>query len=244
MEKRIVITILFILFSVDTALSQEQKTSPTIIFQETFDWKDTTAPSGWRLPDNCFLEDPLNNGFNWHWYPNDSLISDRIAEPPFQSTSKEDGHLCLFGGLYNIYRELPDCQEIRNSIVFSGIDCSEYSSVILQFETNFQNYGLRGYDYGGWDCLVEVSGNNGIHWAAWDAGFEVFSSGRPNDIALGEAALFKANLTGVADGQSNVMIRLTWHNYFGFHFWIIDDLQLIEAQTNDLHIDYIECTMG
>ena len=197
---------------------------------------------GWKLPDYCYIEDHLGNGFNWHWWPNDSLISDRIAIPPFQSTSKEDGHLCLFGGLYNNYRELPDLQDIHSSIVFTGIDCSQYPSLILQFETTFQNYGYNGIDFdrGGWDCLVEVSGDNGVHWATWDAGFEVRGSSRPKDAAPGEAVLFKANLSGVGGGQSNVMIRLTWAAFRGLQYWIIDDLKLYEALPNDLRIDKVD----
>ena len=242
MDKKIILTILIILISVVTSVSQQQKTLPTVVFQETFDWEDTTAALGWRLPENCYREDPLNNGLNWHWWPNDSLITDHIAEPPFQSTSKEDGHLCLFGGLYNIDHQSPDYRKISNSIVFTGIDCSQYSSVILQFETNFQNNGYNGFDFdrGGWDCLVEISGDNGVHWAAWDAGFGVRSSGRPDDVAPGEAALFKANPTGVGGGQSNVMVRFTWRNFFGFQFWIIDDLKFYEALPNDLHIDKVD----
>lgn len=242
MKTRAILTVLIILIGVVPSVAQQQKTSPAVIFHETFDWKDTTAPLGWKLPDYCYLEDPLDNGLNWHWYPNDSLITNQIADPPFQSTSKGDGHLCLFGGLYNIDLESPDRRGIRNSIVFTGIDCSEYPTLILEFQTTFSNYTFHGFDYdhGGWDNFVEVSGDNGVHWALWEAGFEVRGGNPPYDVSQGEAILFRANLSGVGGGQSNVMIRFTWSNPFGKHYWIIDDLKLYEALPNDLHIDKVD----
>ena len=242
MKKGTILTVIILLTGVFSSLSQQQKTSPAVIFHETFDWEDPSAPQGWRLPDYCYLEDPMDNGLNWHWYPNDSLVTNQIADPPFQSTSKEDGHLCLFGGLYNIDIEAPDYRGIRNSIVFTGIDCSESPTLILEFQTTFSNYTYHGFDYdhGGWDNFVEVSGDNGVHWAMWEAGFEVRGGYPPFDVAPGEPILFRANLSGVGGGRSNVMIRLTWSNPFGKHYWIIDDLKLYEALSNDLHIDKVD----
>ena len=145
------------------AQEKSLKTNPTIFYRETFNWGNPADPKGWTAPPGYYMEDPLDNGYNWHWWPNDSMNCSWIAEPPFQSTSKADGHLCLFGALYNNHKELPDLASINNSIVFPSIDCSSHSSVILQFETNFSNYGYEGTLFGGWQCLVEVSPDNGFH---------------------------------------------------------------------------------
>jgi hypothetical protein len=188
------------------------------------------------------MEDPDDTGFNWHWWPNEKLVSSRIAEAPFQSTSKTDGHLCLFAALYNDYKELPDLDPVNNSVVFPAIDCSSHSSVILQFETNFKNFGSQGGRgvAGNWVCLVEVSGDDGYHWTQFNAGFDVPSDGRPDDVAPGEVALFRENISEIAAGSPCVRIRITWYSYFGLYFWIIDDLQLSEAKPNDLRLDYFD----
>lgn len=216
------------------------ESTPAVIFYETFDWEDSLAPRGWSQPDYVFMEDYLDNGLLWHWWPNDSLISIQTAEPPFQSTTREDGHLCLFGAFYNDYQEYINNNSIHSTIVFTGIDCSEYEGVVLQFETNFRNRGINSTQAGGWQCLVEVSSDYGFHWAEWDASFDVWGGGRPNNIAPGESTLYRTNITGVAAGQSDVWVRITYYNYMGWYFWIIDDLKLIEAPPYDLYLEKVD----
>lgn len=224
-------------------LAQERinKSSPKIIFQETFNWKNAADPKGWTWPTGYYLEDPNDTGFNWHWWPNDSLIADDLTEPPFQSSSKEDGHLLLFASLYNNHRTLPEYTSINNTIVFPVIDCSDAASVILQFETSFRNSGYQGTQFGGWQCLVELSPDNGAHWNAYNAGFGISGgSARPNDVLPGEAALFRVNISEAAAGYSHVKIKITWINYMGRYFWIIDDFKLIRAAQNDLYLDFVD----
>lgn len=164
-----------------------------------------------------------------------SLKCDMIADPPIQFSSKEDGHLCLFGALYNDFRQLPDLETIQNSIVFAPIDCSNYSSVILSFETNFINLGGAG----DWQCLVEVSNNYGVHWASYSADLNGSYKVRPNCIEPGEKTLFDANITNVAAGMSDVLIKIYWYNDFGIYYWSIDDLKLSEGYSNDLRIENV-----
>ena len=220
--------------------SSKFKGDGEVFYRETFDWGDTTNERGWTLPDGFYFEDPLDNGFNWHWWPNDSLIADRTEEPPFRSTSAADGHLCLFANLYNNYVVAPEYNSINNSIVFPPIDCSEHSSVILQFENTFSNYGPAGLLKGYWRNYIEISSDYGVHWAAFRAGQNAKSSARPNDIGPGESAMFRINITELAAGQSSVLVRINWQNFFGFYFWLIDDFELVEALDNDIQIEYID----
>jgi hypothetical protein len=196
------------------------------------------------MPAGFYLEDPDDQGMNWHWWPNDSLNSTLTDEPPMLSTSREDGHLCLFGALYNndINPFYNPYKRTNNSIVFPAIDCSQRSSVILQFETNFKNNGFQRFVdvNGGWNMKVEVSPDNGIHWNQWDASFGVPGNQRPGDVDPGQVVLFRENLSEVAAGQSMVKIRITWYNYFGLYFWSIDDLQLMETPQYDLRMDSVD----
>ena len=80
-------------------ISQAQtplKGSGEVFYKTTYDWGNPDDPKGWTAPDGFYMIDPDDNGFNWHWWPNDSLVSEYTAEPPFQSTTADDGHLCLF----------------------------------------------------------------------------------------------------------------------------------------------------
>ena len=243
MKHFLAIVVLIFIGNTFPILAQERinKSSQNAIFQETFNWKNAADPKGWKLPAGYYLEDPNDTGFNWHWWPNDSLIADGVAEPPFQSSSKEDGHLLLFASLYNNHRSLPTFTSINNSIGFPAIDCSDAASVILQFETSFRNSGYQGTQFGAWQCLVEISPDNGIHWNTFNAGFGISGgSGRPNDVPPGEPALFRANISEVAAGYSLVKVKITWKNYQGRYFWIIDDFKLIRAPKNDLSLDYVD----
>jgi hypothetical protein len=216
------------------------KSTPVVFFHETFNWKNTADPKGWTMPANVYLEDPNDTGLNWHWWPNDSLNSSWTNEPPLQSTTKEDGYLCLFGARYNDGVILPNLRGINNSIVFSGIDCSRHSSVILQFETSFRNFGYQGTAAGNWQNTVDISGDNGYHWTTFNASFRVRSSERPNNLDPGQPAIFCINITEVAAGRSNIMVRINSYSYFGLYFWIIDDMQLSEGYPNDLRLDFMD----
>jgi len=242
MKRHYLLCGLFFLVVIGPLVAQtaSPNTSPKIFYQETFNWRNSTDPKGWTMPEGYFLEDPNNNGFNWHWWPNDSLLADNVDEPPFQSSTKNDGHLCLFASLYNNHRTPPEYTSIKNSIVFPLIDCSNAESVILQFETNFKNFGYQGTNRGEWQCLVEISVDHGVHWNSFNAGFDCAGTARPNAVAPGQAALFRANISEVAAGCPFVRIKITWNSYFGRYFWIIDDFALISASPNDLTLDYFD----
>lgn len=226
------------------AQSNINRVNRNVFFKETFNWGNPADPKGWTMPAGYYLEDPDDTGLNWHWWPDDSLACIWITEPPLLSTSKEDGHLCLFGALYNVagYPRTLNLIPTNNSIVSPPIDCSQHSSVILQFETNFMNRGIQGSPYtaGRWKMIVEVSPDNGYHWNQWDASFGVPGNQRPSDIDPGQVIVFRENLSEVAAGRSLVRIRITWYNWYGLYFWNIDDLQLIEAPAYDLRMDSVD----
>jgi len=222
-------TLLLVLFAfVAAGVSQAQtKGNGEVFYSTTFDWADETDERGWSAPEGFTMIDPDDNGMNWHWYPNDSLVSLWTLDPPFGSSSPEDGHLGLFLNRYNEDRD--DARvDVNNSVEFPLFDCSSRSSVILEYETSFMAYSTV-------DMVVQVSNDAGVHWAEYDAGFGKGHKGRPMDIAPGGSALFQANISEVAAGMAEVIIRITWRST-SLYFWLIDDFKLMEAWDNDLQM--------
>ncbi len=221
----------FVCFSLTMGQNSTLKGNGEVFYSTTFDWANAADEKGWTAPEGFYMVDPDNNGFNWHWWPNDSLNAEWTFEPPFQSLTKEDGHLCLFANLYNNFTALGDLIPVNNSVVFPTLDCSNHSSVIVRYLTNFMGYS------NGWEMFLEVSNDAGVHWAAYDARFNCGHKDRPNDIAPGESTLFQANISEVAAGMSEVIVRLTWRGT-GMYFWLVDDFEILEAWDNDLQMKH------
>ena len=202
-----------------------------VFYHNSFDWENPDDPKGWTMDEGFYFEDPLDNGFNWHWYPNDSLKSALTNEPPFRSSSPEDGHLCLFANEYNPFTQLADWTAIDNYVVFPTFDCSARSSVIVRYETHFMAYSQTN------GMEMHISNDAGVHWATYNVGFGCGHKARPNNAAPGEAVLFEANVSDVAAGMSEVIIKIRWQNA-GCYFWLIDEFELAEAWDNDLRMEY------
>jgi hypothetical protein len=218
--------------------SQAQNTSGTlkgsgeVFYYNSFNWGNPDDPKGWTADEGFYMEDPTDTGFNWHWWPNESLVAMYVNEPPFQSTSKEDGHLCLFAGKYNDYLSSGDATAIDNYVVFPTFDCSDKGSVILRYETNFMEYSPLATG-----MQVLISNDAGVHWASADCDFGVGHKDRPNDVPPGVPAIFQANISDVAAGMSEVIIKIWW-NGTPFYYWLIDDFTLSEAWDNDLQLQH------
>ncbi len=230
--KNFTLLLLAIVFGVGTssfAQTKSLKGSGETFYKTTFDWGNPADEKGWTAPEGFYMEDPDDIGYNFHWYPNDSLISQWTREVPWQSSSKEDGHLALFLGQYTGY--LDNYFDVNNSVVFPTFDCSDKSSVVVRYETSFMCYSS------GWSMHVLVSNDAGVHWAAYDAGFNCGHKDRPDDISSGQVAVFEANISEVAAGVPEVIIKLFW-GATSDYFWLIDDFELAEAYDNDLRMEH------
>lgn len=206
-----------------------------VFYLETFGWGNPSDPKGWTAPAGFYFEDPNDIGYNWHWWPNDSLVDSKYTrEPPMRSTTAENGSLCLFLSKYNEF--MPDPRpDVNNSVDFPAIDCSSHGSVIVRYETCFMCYE----DNNTWQMLMEVSVDNWVHSAQYDVSFGVNHKGRPDKTTPGKPAIFQANISDVAAGQSNVKIKFTWKDA-NLYFWQIDDFTLSEAWDNDLQLKFAQ----
>jgi hypothetical protein len=205
------------------------KGNGNVFFYEDFNWENPADEKGWTMPAGYQLLDPDDLGFNFKWMPYDSLNSILVSEPPFNSTTGQNGYLGNFLALYNEPFE-PNRLTVNNSIQFPPIDCSAHSSVVVRYETHSMNGG-PGLQQ------LQVSVDGGTRWALINVGFGVQHKDRPNDMAPGVPAIFEANISDIAAGQPNVLIRIHWGETT-LYFWVLDDFSLSEAYDNDLRIQY------
>jgi len=223
--------VLLIVLSFPLNAQTSLKGDGTVFFRETFGWENPNDPKGWTSPEGYYFMDPTDNGYNWHWYPKDSLKAQWVNEPPFLSTSADDGSLTLFADKYNEYKDptIP----LNNSVGFPTFDCSSHSTVIVRYETVFMQYGSNGI------MLMEISIDNWVHSAQFDVSFGCGHKARPNNTRPGIPAIYEANISDLAAGQPNVQIRFTWRETDDY-FWQIDDFTLSEAWDNDLRMNFFE----
>jgi hypothetical protein len=205
------------------------KGNGNVFYYEDFNWGNPADEKGWTMPAGYQLLDPDDLGFNFKWLPYDSLNSILVSEPPFNSTTGQNGYLGNFLALYNEQYE-PNRLTVNNSLQFPPIDCSAHSSVVVRYETHSMNGG-PGLQQ------LQVSVDGGTRWAMINVGFGVQHKDRPNDMAPGVPAIFEANISDIAAGQPNVLIRIHW-GATTLYFWVLDDFSLSEAYDNDLRIQY------
>ena len=234
MKKTLLLSIALLMISGSMIFAQQKtnklKGDGQVFFYEDFDWENPDDPKGYTLPDGYYLEDPDDSGYNWMWMPNDSIIAEFTAEPPFQSSSKGNGHLGLPLNLYNNYKDPRTV--VNNSIVFPTFDFSDKTSVVLRFETHFMNGGDGANE-------VHISNDAGVHWAVFDCGFGTLHKDRPNDASPGQPVIYEANISEVAAGAPEVIIKIHW-GMTTLYFWVIDDFTLSEAYDNDLQIQHFK----
>ncbi|MFH0761963.1 MAG: T9SS type A sorting domain-containing protein [Bacteroidota bacterium] len=217
--------------AVSVAQTPGTKGGGDVFFYETFNWGNPNDPKGWTAPEGYYFIDTYDYGYNWVWWPAGLGFVDRYTQdPPLNSTSKDDGCLALFLEQYNQGGLLE--LSVDNYVVFPPFDLSTRSSVVVSFETHFMAYSQC-------NMYLEISTDNWAHSARYDVSFGCSHKDRPLDMAPGVPALYQANITDVAAGISNVLMRIYWTNT-RLYYWAIDDFKLSEAYSNNLKLNYIQ----
>ena len=212
------------------AQSPGTKGNGQVFFSETFGWENPSDPKGWTAPAGFYFEDRADTGFNFVWWPNDSINDYKYTrEPPMKSTTAGNGYLLLFLSQYNVLND-PRIS-VDNSVVFPPIDCSSHSSVVVSFESCMMSYD----DHGNYDMWLEISVDNWVHSARYDCSFGANWKQRPLLNPPGIPAIFQANISDVAAGAPDVRMKLTWKRGT-LYFWEVDDFKVSEAWNNDMQI--------
>lgn len=217
-----------------TAVSVAQTPGTTggeVFYYQTFGWGNPNDPKGWTAPEGFYFIDNLDFGYNWVWWPAGLGFVDRYTQdPPLNSTSKDDGCIALFLEQYNQGGVLE--LSVDNSFVFPPFDFTAHPSVVVSFETHFMAYSQA-------DMFLEISVDNWAHSAQYSTAFGCSHKDRPLDKAPGEPALFEANISDVAAGVNNVLMRIHWTNT-RLYYWAIDDFKVSEAYGNNLKLNFIK----
>ena len=122
-------------------------------------------------------------------------------------------------------------------LVTPSINLSNYSSVTLTFNSYYREYaGVAKVDFstdGGYTFTNELEVHPHINInATTSTDFEA-----------------RINLPSNIAGNSNVKIRfrydgtILYGGYYGYYFWMIDDVRLIETPSNLLTVSYTHLTL-
>lgn len=210
-----------------------------VFWSEDFDWENPEDIKGWTLPEGWLIEenDSLDLGYTWVWTKDScpGYYANRDGGYILNSTTGDNGYLIFDLDAYNIFYTPDNWAEMpsgSSSVSLPLIDCSQHSSVIIRFEQMLRHFGYE-------QMSLEVTNDNGVHWAEFDCTMGTGSTYNVLNIQNDEVANFAANISEVAAGQSEVLIRITWSGST-LYFWMIDDMTLSEGWDNDLKMNHWE----
>jgi hypothetical protein len=107
-------------------------------------------------------------------------------------------------------------------LISPSIDCSGQTSVNVMFEHTFR-----------WCCTaptitMEVSNDGGNTWTAFDV-----SGGVAVNVNANNPQTVSLNITSVAAGQANVMIKWRWAGS-SHYYWAVDDISLMASPSDEI----------
>jgi len=238
--KRLVVFALSLLICTATfAQLKSLKGDGQVFWQEDFDWEDPDAPRGWTLPEGWIIEDNSwdDTGFTWVW-TKDSMqgpFSKRDGGYILNSTSRDNGFLAIDLDNLNAYVSYTEMLYVNSSITLPLLDCSAHPSVIISLEQMFKYFNSPR-------MVIEVSNDDGAHWAEFDLKMGTGSATNVQNLPNNEVAHYMANLSEVAGGQAEVIIKITWDASM-LYFWMLDDITIREGWDNDLKMNHWQVEM-
>jgi len=211
-----------------------EKGGGAVIWKTTFDWADPTNPRGWSLPEGWTITDVSDLGNPWIWL-NDTLkwyvgTSLRTLNPPSFFPTKADGYLALPIQSYNQRDGITTTVPADSWFQTPKIDCSAVSSVVVKFTQVF-NLCCLSANVGNLQMLVTT--DEGVHWATYDVQYNWGA----NNATPTRFQTPEINISDVAAGSQNVRLRFYFHNGNQWYYWMLDDLQLVEAYDNNLVLE-------
>ena len=198
-----------------------------VFWIETFNWENPDDIKGWTLPEGWVLgEEGEDFGHSWMW--RNDTIGGRFTDvsPRTWFDTPEDGFIVMPIDEYNFVDGVSSNNGVDSWFQTPPIDCSDKPSVVITFYQYFRTC------CGGYEMDLMVSNDDGVHWAEYDLRYGT----RVNDITLDAGRSVEINITNVAAGNSEVLIRVRWSGSTHY-FYIIDDMKLSEAYHNELKLE-------
>lgn len=240
--KKILLPLLAISLSISSfAQLKNLKGDGQVFWEETFDWADPDNPRGWSLPEGWIIEDNSvdDSGYVWVW-TQDSMqgpTSKRDGGYILNSTSADNGFLAIDLDSYNsvYYPNYGEMLTVNSTITLPVLDCSDHPSVIISMEQMFKYFGSHR-------MVIEVSNDAGAHWGEFDLTMGTGSSVNTLNLPNDGVAHYTANLSDVAGGQAEVIIKITWEGSL-LYFWMLDDITIREGWDNDLKMNHWDVSL-
>ena len=183
---------------------------------------------GWTMPDGWSSVDLSEEDFGhaWVWRANEDSITGRYTfeQGHTYSLSPENGFLCLPMDEYNFVDYISTTNHGNCYLELPPIDCSDFPDVIFSMQQFFRFNGYSNYK------KLMITTDDGVHWAEYLLRFETPTHEfcfQPN---------VEINISDIAGGQSNVIMRIHW-TAGSRYFMAIDDIRLSEAYHHDLIIE-------
>lgn len=181
-------------------------------------------PAGWVVDDQSGICPWVytTDGSWGYWNGNNATA----ADAGIQSTTSANGFLiCDVDSANHFNYGQPSgstYQYLSTYFITDSIDCSGFPAVKLEFEQFFRlNNSV--------DLEVQVS-NDSINWTTWTV-----QGGAANNAASADPEMVSINISSVAGNQSSVYLRIGWSARV--YFWMIDDMRIVEAPTDDVSLD-------
>jgi hypothetical protein len=205
-----------------------------VFWEEHFNWENPSDDKGWTAPAGWVIEDLSadDNGFMWTW-TKDSMqgpFAHRDGGYILNSTTRENGFLAIDLDRLNAGRAYTDMLYVNSTITLPIMNFSSHPSVILGLEQMFKYFNNP-------KMVISVSNDQGAHWAEFDLKMGTSAGVNTQNLPNTQVAHFSANISDVAAGQPQVIIKLTWSGSI-LYFWMLDDMTLTEGWDNDLKMNY------
>ncbi len=192
-----------------------------IFLQE--DFSGGAIPAGWTT------DDPSGNGALWTYCadPNTGqtngcppLWDDGLnAQGPFAATTANNGFMTLDSDIYGNITHL-------SQLNLPAMDFSGTNRVFVEFESFLGAYTIVPLD----NALFQVSNDDGANWTSYNP-FPDLVTGSPAPPTVRWSAnptQHVFDVSAVAAGQSNVLMRWQWRGNFEY-LWSIDDVVISDG---------------
>lgn len=210
-----------------------------IFWEEHFNWENPNDAKGWTAPAGWKIEDLSvdDAGLFWGW-TKDSMQGPKARRDGgyiLNSTTRENGFLAIDLDYLNAARAYADMLYVNSSITLPVMNFSAHPSVILNLEQMFKYFNNPR-------MVIEVSNDKGGHWAEFDLKMGTGPGINVMNLPNNEVAHFSANISEMAAGQPEVIIKLTWSGSI-LYFWMLDDITLSEGWDYDLKMNYTQAAL-
>lgn len=164
-------------------------------------------PSGWQAVDSAGI------GVNWH-YTTTGTYNTFYDSLSVVGTSAANGYM-----IYDSDSANATFGGENADLISVAINCSSHSNVHLSFNEYLLHYN---------DTATLLVSNNGISWTL----FHNSSAGLAQQSGTTNPHNVSIDISSVAANHDSVYIRFNYKADLSF-FWMIDDVQLYEAPSND-----------